>query len=63
MTFEQIFQFLKDNGHNRRELGIAMFGPKRWRNIYRLNIPTDRQKKQIQRAKECAEKITGEKIV
>lgn len=63
MTFEQIFQFLKDNGHNRRELGIAMFGPKRWRNIYRLNIPTDRQKKQLQKAKECAEKIIGTELV
>lgn len=62
MTFEDIFNFLESHGHKRVDLGVAMFGTKRWRNVYRLKMPTPYQARQLAKAKKIAEDITGEKM-
>lgn len=62
MTFDEIFEFLEANGLKRMALGKKLFGEKRWRNVYRLRMPTSRQVKQLESAKRAAEELTGKKM-
>lgn len=62
MTFDEIFKFLDDNGVKRIALGKKMFGAKRWRNVYKLKMPTTRQAKQLESAKRAAEELAGKKM-
>lgn len=57
MTSQEIFEKAAAHGISEYELGKAVYGEKRLRNIYRLQVPTDRQLEELKKVDKILNKM------
>ena len=61
MTSDELFEKAARAGISKYELGRALYGPKRIRNIYRFKVPSEHQKKEMNRLNCVIDKLIKER--